>query len=201
VCGHQATAEIAKAILAGNGSNRTIASRFNLTPAAIQRHRVGCLNQPRREKQSASSDSPTRSPASNRFETDAKAISTPADLLRRLESLFRLGELLEGAYAQRDVDSVVKLAREYRQAAESYARIAGWLTEGSTINLDQRKQSIALFGGLDTDEIRRRLDDLSAPVGDATDNRTLAAFPGRVSSSDIIDMSAAPTGGAKGKYD
>lgn len=77
-------------------------------------------------------------------------------LLERLRSLFRLGDLLEEAYTRRDVDACVKLAREYRAAAESYAKVAGWMSEAasSSMIVDQRKQVVQLFGKLSEAELR-----------------------------------------------
>jgi hypothetical protein len=96
------------------------------------------------------------SAGSIRFETNRGEISSPKDLLTKLSTLFRLGDLLEEAYAARDVDACVKLAREYRAAAESYARIAGWLVEGggNTTLIDARRQSIGILGKLTEQELR-----------------------------------------------
>jgi hypothetical protein len=61
----------------------------------------------------------------------------------------------EEAYERRDVDACVKLAREYRASAESYARLAGWLVEGGgNTFVDARKQQIAVLGQLSIDELR-----------------------------------------------
>ncbi|MGA8532682.1 MAG: hypothetical protein WB615_01085 [Candidatus Tumulicola sp.] len=78
--------------------------------------------------------------SSDRF-ASSEEISGPRQLLERLGALFRLGDLLEEAYQRRDVDQCVKLAREVRSTAESYARVAGWLNEGSSSTIiDQRRQ-------------------------------------------------------------
>lgn len=89
------------------------------------------------------------------------------DLRDRLGVVFRLGDLLEEALGKKDVDSSVKLAREYRAAVESYAKIAGWLNEGSTTIIDQRRQTVQLFKDLSTEELR-------ALAACATDNQRLA---------------------------
>jgi hypothetical protein len=88
---------------------------------------------------------------------------------------------LREAYQKRDVDACVKLAREYRAAAESYAKVAGWLVEGSstTTLIDNRRQTIELAGKF-TEDFLRRLQQkdpeaLAVLLGDATDNRALSA--------------------------
>ena len=166
ICSHSELAAIGKAIATGH-SNRNLANRFNVSPAAIQRHRAGCLKQPRREKKVAPGSAPASVGGSNRFDSDGE-IATPADLLERLRSLFRLGDLLEEAYQRRDVDACVKLAREYRSAAESYARVAGWMTDGAsaTVNIDARKQGLVLLGRMDEASLRSAIASLSAG-GDA----------------------------------
>jgi hypothetical protein len=155
VCASELLAQISKALASG-ASNRDVARRFDVTDSAIQRHRVNCLKAPRRTKEARSDREPSGSPASLRFDSNQAEITSPKDLLNRLSTLFRLGELLESAYERRDVDACVKLAREYRAAAESYAKIAGWLVEGggNTTLIDARRQSIALLGKLTEDELR-----------------------------------------------
>jgi len=184
VCSHPLTATIAKAIAAGDGSNRSLAARFSLTVSAIQRHRVGCLRQPRRGGKSGNSTGDNLSAGSIRFETNRGEISSPKDLLTKLSTLFRLGDLLEEAYAARDVDSCVKLAREYRAAAESYARIAGWLVEGggNTTLIDARRQSIQLLGKLTEQELRALAAGgpvaLSVPAGEVIDGDAVVISSG-----------------------
>ncbi len=165
ICSHQESARITKAICDG-GSKRTIADRFGVTPAAVQRHRSGCLHMAIRSKtdETARAERSRESVGDSvRFENATNPISKPADLLERLGSLFRLGDLLEEAYQRRDVDAVVKLAREYRAAAESYARVAGWLVDGGVqVNVDQRRQGLVLLGGMSEDELRTQIARLTA---------------------------------------
>lgn len=153
ICTHPNTAEISKAIMAG-GSKRTLAVRFGVNDASIQRHRTICLQAAPRQNRSGATSKPSSDPEKVRFENDTAAISSPSDLLGRLKSLFRLGDLLEEAVERRDIDACVKLAREYRAAAESYAKVAGWMTEGAVINVDARRQSVELFGKLTENELR-----------------------------------------------
>ncbi len=156
VCAHARSSEITKAICDG-GSKRTIADRFGVTPASVQRHRSGCLHinvRPKIDETAPAERSRASVGDSVRFENATNPISTPTDLLERLGSLFRLGDLLEEAYERRDVDSCVKLAREYRAAAESYAKVAGWMTDGVQLNVDARRQSVELLGRLSEADLR-----------------------------------------------
>jgi hypothetical protein len=178
-CAHKDAGEIAKAIAAG-GSNRAIAHRFGVTGAAIQRHRVNCLRAPRRVKESGAGEKQGTPGAALRFESPKGEITSPKDLLSRLSALFRLGDLLEEAYERRDVDALVKLAREYRAAAESYAKLAGWLVEGggNTTLIDARRQSITLLSKLTEEELRALAAGSETPKR-ITDNRALSGAPDR----------------------
>jgi len=171
-CTHSQTAQIAKSIALG-ASNRELASRFGLTPSAVQRHRVGCLKQVRKAKDGSTSGEPSSSAGLVRFELIGGEITGPQDLLKRLHGLFRLGDLLEEAYHRRDVDAVVKLAREYRAAAETYAKVAGWLVEGggNSTFVDARRQTIQLLAGLTDEEVRRLANGQPAalPAGETID--------------------------------
>ncbi len=141
----RATATIAKAITAG-GSNREVAVRFKLTESSVQRDRVNCLRARRRGRESGTPEGHITASGSVRFESSRGEITSPRDLLSRLSTLFRLGDLLEEAYEKRDIDACVKLAREYRAAAESYAKVAGWLVDGaSNTTIDARKQTFQVL--------------------------------------------------------
>lgn len=172
ICHDRQKAAINRAIREGGSKNR-IAERFAVSAAAVQRHKNGCLGITTTREATAPAVDAFTSDSSARFDSEAP-ITRPADLLDRLRSLFRLGELLEEAYSRRDVDAVVKLAKEYRAAAESYARIAGWLTEGATVNVDARRQSMAVLANVTEDDLRALL----ASVGRAdhvTENGVFSA--------------------------
>ncbi len=169
VCRNDNTADIAKAIAAG-GSNQSIALRFEVTESAAQRHRVNCLRAPRRQKKSGRDSSPSESDASIRFDSANAKIVSPKDLLSRLQSLFRLGDLLEEAITRKDVDAVVKLAREVRATAESYAKVAGWLAvdgASSTTVIDNRKVVFAQLASMGVDGVRAALKQLSGAAIEA----------------------------------
>jgi hypothetical protein len=182
-CGHEKTADIAKAIAAG-GSNRSIALRFEVTESAVQRHRVNCLRAPRRPKESGHAAASDGSAGSVRFDSANDTIASPKDLLSRLQSLFRLGDLLEEAITRKDVDAVVKLARELRATAESYAKLAGWLAVdgASTTVIDNRKIVFQQLADLGVDGVRAFLAKQLAgtvivaesTVEDVTDNDGLS---------------------------
>jgi hypothetical protein len=196
ICSHPESAAVSKALAAG-GSKRTVAARFGLAQASVQRHRQGCLRMVKREKPaetSAKREAPRTSEDSARFGANS-SISTPKDLLDRLQSLFRLGDLLEEAYVRRDVDACVKLSRELRSAAESYAKVAGWMTEGSqtNISIDFRKQSIALAASLEASGIS---DDVIRKIA-WSEGVIDAEFRAETSGTAQNDVPALPSGESK----
>ena len=138
----------------------------------MQRHRVNCLRAPRRQKESGQSAAAEGSAGSVRFDSSSATITGPKDLLTKLATLFRLGDLLEEAIQRKDVDAVVKLARELRATAESYAKLAGWLAVDGTSStmIDNRKQVIQVLGNLSEDELRRLVAGGKSTLEDVTDN-------------------------------
>ena len=151
ICTRPDSSEITKAIGSG-GSLRTIASRFNLTHTNVGRHKQRCMGiKPKREEQSRPTSLAIVS-GSERNDSSAE-ITSVTDLRDRLTVVFRLGDLLEEALEKKDVDASVKIAREYRATVETYAKVAGWLNEGTTINVDQRRQA-AIFDRLSEDDLR-----------------------------------------------
>ena len=150
----------------------------------MQRHRVNCLRAPRRPKESGHAAASDGSAGSVRFDSANDTIASPKDLLSRLQSLFRLGDLLEEAITRKDVDAVVKLARELRATAESYAKLAGWLAVdgASTTVIDNRKIVFQQLADLGVDGVRAFLAkqlagtviDAESTVEDVTDNDGLS---------------------------
>lgn len=161
-----------------------MAVRFGVSAAALQRHRQNCLNLgtvPKarsagentglgREKTRPAPRKQSEQAESARFvrEQDDEGISGPQDLLKRLARLFRIGDLLDSAIDAGKTDEVVKLAREYRQLVESYAKVSGWLTEGAVNFRDARQQTIAIIGALSEDEIREKLATLDRMLPSGT---------------------------------
>ena len=68
ICAHAKTADITKALTAGD-SIRTVASRFGVTPAAAGRHLRGCLHTERRAKKSGSVEKEAAPVGLSRFES------------------------------------------------------------------------------------------------------------------------------------
>jgi hypothetical protein len=153
VCAHAELAEITKALAAGD-SIRDVSLRYNLSAASVQRHLVSHMRQQRKAQTPREPSAGAKSDASLRFDSGAAEISSPQDLLARLQSLFRLTSMLETAYESGDVDAAVKVARELRAVAESYARVAGWLSDGANNMIDARRQQIAIFANLSEAELR-----------------------------------------------
>jgi hypothetical protein len=163
ICEHPDLAAISKA-LAHGGSRRSVAARFGVGDAAVGRHKVNCMrivSRPKKAELSPLGATDIDARGLVRFD-DSKAISTPADLLERLQSLFRLTELLEDAYSRKDTDGCVKLSREIRSNAESYARLAGWLNEETRPSNDNRSVT-NVFAGMPLEEVRAILRALQAP--------------------------------------
>jgi hypothetical protein len=100
----------------------------------------------------------------------------PKDLLAKLSTLFRLGDLLEEAIQRKDVDAVTKLARELRATAESYAKVARWLAvDGASSTLiDNRKQVIQVLANLDENELRALVAGGKSTLPAVTDNQGLS---------------------------
>lgn len=141
VCGHPELAAIGKSIAAG-GSNRNLASRFNVTPAAVQRHRAGCLKQPRREKKVAPESTLASAGGSNRIVSTGD--STPADprtLLHRAELLLNDAHaILTRASSAGDDRMALQAVRETRASLELVMKAHGMLAgDGTTINIDARR--------------------------------------------------------------
>lgn len=161
ICAHARTAEITRAIAAGD-SFRTLASRFGVSSASLQRHATSCLRVARKQTASPPASSSSKAADSSRL-ASAAPIATRDDLLEKVRALFVLGDLLEEAYAAKNVDACVKLAREYRAAAETFAKIAGWVTEGSTTLIDARRQTVEILGRFSEAELHalagRGVDD------------------------------------------
>ena len=162
-CNHEESAALNRAIGAGN-TLRSISKRFNVSTASIQRHRTEHLGLPLKREPQAPSPQTTggNSERASGSETErfgsGGEIATAKDLLDRLASLFRLGDLLEAAYGQKDVDACVKIARESSRAtatAETYAKIAGMMPDGPSTVIDARRQTMLMvFSDLPEDVLR-----------------------------------------------
>jgi hypothetical protein len=177
---------LTKAILAG-GSNREVAARFNLAISAIQRHRTGCLNAPRRQKDTGASSEGSGAGGSVRFDTieggercqtcgiSAGATDPPA-LLKRAERLLHRAEIIgERAASADDYRLQLSALDRVKSALELVMRAVGMLQpeSGSTTIVDLRRQQVALLGELSIDELRT-LATASGPLESATDNQTLS---------------------------
>ena len=151
VCCSPDLAAITKAVARG-GSNRVVADRFDVTTSAVQRHRVRCMAQPRKQKTPADIPEQTKRSEPVRFDSEnpASLISTTARLVD--EAL----DLLE--HAKRDDDRKVALAalREARDGLQLLMRARGMLADATAGNtyVDQRKQVVAVLGKLSEADLR-----------------------------------------------
>jgi hypothetical protein len=151
ICANAATAEIAKAIATGE-SNRAVSGRFAVTASAVQRHRVNCLRAPRRTEKLAAPPTRATAPDSVRFDSDAD----PKALICRAEFLLDDATAI-CARAKTDGDARLALQalRECRSSLELLMRAHGMLQpDGTTVNIDARRQSVELFAKLSIEELR-----------------------------------------------
>jgi hypothetical protein len=135
-------------------SNRTIADRHNLTPSAVQRHRVNC-NQARhqavREPSKAAArksdktgrfDSDGRCPSCHQV-TDDKETLEPDALVRRAERLLAVAENI-ATRAEADNDNrlcLLALDRAQR-SLDTLCKMAGLLKPDSVTIVDARTTNI-----------------------------------------------------------
>lgn len=155
ICSHPQTASMAKEIAAG-GSNRTVAARFGVTRAAVQRHRVNCLRMPRKAESTPprprGHDDPAGSP---RFDSSAPA--DPKMLLRRAERLLDDAQtILSRATDAQDDRLALQAVRETRSSLELLMKAHGLLTPESavTVNIDARRAFDAKLADLSAEELR-----------------------------------------------
>jgi hypothetical protein len=123
-------------------------------------------------------------PGSVRFDSDdpKSLVLTTARLVDEA-----LG-LLEHAKKADDRRTALAALREARDGLSLLMRVAGMLTDGATINVDARRQSLAVWANLSEDELR------ALASGHVTANRGLAAEPEAAVSapSDAIDAVVRP---------
>jgi hypothetical protein len=150
VCASPDLAALSKAIAAG-GSNRDVANRFGVSVSSVQRHRISCLQSPRKEKDTGTSAQSTSSPGSVRFDSgDPKSlISTTARLVDEA-----LG-LLEHAKTAGDHKTALQALREARDGLALLMRTAGMLAgDGGSTTIDNRRQIVQVLGKLTESELR-----------------------------------------------
>jgi hypothetical protein len=180
VCRHEATASIAKE-LARDVPLRSIVSHYQgLTLGSLHRHASRCL----RIKRSGQPQKPAPESSGGTIVGLSRSIKNapgldPKALLRRAEHLLDDAQaILSRAAGAGDDRMALTAVRETRASLELVMRAHGMLAnDGPTVNIDARKQSLALFAGLSTDEIRAKLADLSAPAVATTGNRAFPALP------------------------
>lgn len=155
VCSHPQTAAIAKDIASG-GSNRSVAARFGVSRAAVQRHRVNCLRMPRKAENTPARRSVADGPGSARFASS----SMPADpkmLLQRAERLLDDAQtILSRATDAEDDRLALQAVREVRSSLELVMKAHGMLTSEAaiTINVDARRAFDAKLADLTAEELR-----------------------------------------------
>lgn len=150
VCNHPELAAINKALLVERGSKASVAARFGLTESSVQRHRAGCLAYKPQEKSKPPSVERANPSESVRFDPEApkSLISTTARLVD--EAL----DLLEHAKKADDRRTALVALREARDGLALLMRTAGMLTGDGGSVVDNRRQTVQLFGKLSVEELR-----------------------------------------------
>ena len=152
ICENAATARITKDLLAGV-SLRDAAARYKVTSASVGRHLTNCLKTRRRGEKPRQDETPIKFADAPRFETDAD----PKALIHRAELLLDDATVI-CAKAKDEGDSRLALQalRECRSSLELLMRAHGMLAPDATVNVqvDARRQSLALVAKLSEDELR-----------------------------------------------
>lgn len=174
-------AEINKILLLQGGSKSAVAGRFGLTESGVQRHRANCLGYKSRAAVVPPSSAPVIGPETARFDPKdpQSLITTTARLVD--EAL----DLLENAKRADDRRTALVALREARDGLALLMRTAGMLTDGASVIVDQRRQTVQVLGGLTLDELRN-LARLDASISDG-DAVSLAPSPQRQRPAEASD--------------
>lgn len=189
-CTNTESAELNKLLAAGgtNGTNRFLAERFKVSTMSVQRHRINCLRFPRRAERSArpvavadrrgaKRNAPKDAgDAAGRCAACGIDASTPDQtaLLRRAERLLHNAEAIV-AKAVEDGDSrlVLQGIDRARSSMELMMKATGLIgSDGTTVNVDARRQSVELFAELSLDDLRALAalgNGKALPPGDVID--------------------------------
>lgn len=155
ICTHPKTAEIAKALLAGD-SIRPVASRYDVTGAAVGRHLRNCLRTERRPKEPGRDEASASSAVSSRFDSSdpASLVATTARLVDEALSL------LEHAKSAGDRRTALAALREARDGLSLLMRVHGLLQQDGAVNvtIDARRQTIERLGKLTEEDLRALID-------------------------------------------
>lgn len=134
VCTHIDRKSIDSALVADNGSFRSIAKQHGLKPNAIMRHRDAHLG-PRLARTQAAREARDEATASS-------VLDQMADLQERT-----LAALERAEKAKAKPSEIARVVREVRENALATARLTGLLKDGSVVNVDARTQ-VAILAGL-----------------------------------------------------
>ena len=157
VCGHDQTADITKALTAGD-SIRDVATRFGATPASIGRHLRGCLRTERRTEKSGTDASPSVVRGASRF-----ASLDPSTLIAGVAlSVDEALDLLEHAKKAGDRRTALAALREARDGLALLMKAANVIggDSGTTV-IDNRKIVFQQLAELGVDGVRALLADVT----------------------------------------
>lgn len=159
-CTNTESAELNKRIASG-GTNRSIAERFKVSTMSVQRHRTNCLRLPGRIEKKAAPFAPVDVAGTERngrcaaCGVDASAPDQTA-LLRRAERLLWHAEAIIGkAVTDGDSRLVLMGLDRARASMELMMKATGLIgSDGTSINVDARRQTGELFAKLSIGELR-----------------------------------------------
>ena len=175
ICADPQIADITKALASG-GSKRTVAVRFGVSDAAIQRHRANCLRMGARAQKSEPPAARSRTPRKGAVQADNPSLPvTPADATNRDELITKTArlvdealDLLENAKAADDRRTALQALKEARDGLALLMRVGGHLAPDNTITIDARRQSLVL-----DDRSLAELLSMESQLRTVTDNQSL----------------------------
>lgn len=153
ICSHEKTAEITKALAAGD-SVRVAAARFGVTPASVGRHLRGCLQTERRAEKSRRDAAPANETDASRFATGGTRCATcgidraspePAALVRRAERILWIAETIAGqAQEGDDARLALQAVDRARTSLDQLLKVYGLLQPdgGTTINVNTEEMTL-----------------------------------------------------------
>ena len=165
VCAHGSTADVTKA-LANGDSIRSVARRFDLTPAAVGRHLRSCLRTARRKESTGDSREGGAADSLSRFDTLAAGRcptcglcaddEEPKALIRRAERALSYGEsIVMRAVEEKDDRLALQGLDRVRSSLEQLLKVHGLLVpDGASTFVDARRQQIQVLGQLSVEELR-----------------------------------------------
>lgn len=143
-CDHPQVAQIDAALVTNREPVSTIATRYNLAPTSVDRHRRNHL------------------PAKLVKAHDAAEVLSADKLLEKVETLMaQAQEILQSAKAKKNNGEAIRAIRESRECLKLYGRMIGMFAGEGAHVVDNRLQ-VAIFKDLSTDDLRKFIESTKA---------------------------------------